>query len=70
MKELRKITYVEDEPHIREIVQLALEELGGVIMDEQGVIQLLHPEHLLSEQVRQLLSSEFRVPSSLSHETD
>jgi CheY-like chemotaxis protein len=29
MKELRRITYVEDEPHIREIVQLALEELGG-----------------------------------------
>jgi chemotaxis-related protein WspB len=44
--------------------------LGPVIMDEQGVIQLLHPEHLLSEQVRQLLSSEFRVSSSLSHETD
>jgi chemotaxis-related protein WspB len=44
--------------------------LGPVIMDEQGVIQRLHPEHLLSEQVRQLLSSEFRVSSSLSHETD
>lgn len=29
MKELQRITYVEDEPHIREIVQLALEELGG-----------------------------------------
>ena len=29
MRELQRITYVEDEPHIREIVQLALEELGG-----------------------------------------
>lgn len=29
MKELERITYIEDEPHIREIVQLALEELGG-----------------------------------------
>ena len=29
MKELQRITYIEDEPHIREIVQLALEELGG-----------------------------------------
>lgn len=29
MPELQRITYVEDEPHIREIVQLALEELGG-----------------------------------------
>lgn len=29
MNELHRITYVEDEPHIREIVQLALEELGG-----------------------------------------
>ncbi|NJM33438.1 MAG: response regulator [Rhodomicrobium sp.] len=29
MKDLQRITYVEDEPHIREIVQLALEELGG-----------------------------------------
>jgi CheY-like chemotaxis protein len=29
MQELQRITYIEDEPHIREIVQLALEELGG-----------------------------------------
>lgn len=34
--------------------------LGPVIMDEQGVIQLLHPEHLLTENVRQLLQDSLR----------
>ena len=41
--------------------------LGPVIMDEQGVIQLLHPEHLLTENVRQLLRAETAAPS---HEPD
>lgn len=41
--------------------------LGPVIMDEQGVIQLLHPEHLLTENVRQLLRAE---TEALSHEPD
>ena len=41
--------------------------LGPVIMDDQGVIQLLHPEHLLAENVRQLLRAE---PETLSHEAD
>ena len=39
MKELRRISYIEDEPHIREIVQLALEGLGGYKLQlcESGV---------------------------------
>jgi len=41
--------------------------LGPVIMDEKGVIQLLHPEHLLAENVRQLLRTE---TEALSHESD
>lgn len=41
--------------------------LGPVIMDEQGVIQLLHPEHLLTEHVRRLLQPE---TETLSHEPD
>jgi chemotaxis-related protein WspB len=41
--------------------------LGPVIMDEQGVIQLLHPEHLLADNVRQLLRAQ---PEALSHEPD
>lgn len=32
--------------------------LGPVIMDPKGVIQLLHPEHLLTENVRRLLCVE------------
>ncbi len=32
--------------------------LGPVVMDDQGVIQLLHTEHLLSETLRDLLFSE------------
>lgn len=32
--------------------------LGPVIMDAQGVIQLLHPEHLLTENIRKLLRVE------------
>jgi chemotaxis-related protein WspB len=32
--------------------------LGPVVMDDQGVIQLLHTEHLLPETVRELLFSE------------
>lgn len=35
--------------------------LGPVIMDEQGVIQLLYPEHLLTEHVRQLLRAEIEA---------
>ena len=41
--------------------------LGPVVMDEQGVIQLLHAEHLLTETVRNLLFDETRV---LPHEAD
>ncbi len=51
MKELQRITYVEDEPHIREIVQLALEELGGYTLHvcESGsqaldTIPIFHPD--------------------------
>lgn len=32
MKSLQRITFVDDEPDIREIVQLALEQLGGFTM--------------------------------------
>lgn len=32
--------------------------LGPVVMDDHGVIQLLHAEHLLTETVRHLLSAE------------
>lgn len=44
MKELQRITYVEDEPHIREIVQLTLEELGvllDVMMPDMDGVQTL-----------------------------
>jgi CheY-like chemotaxis protein len=51
MKELQRITYVEDEPHIREIVQLALEELGGFTLHvcESGpealdTVPIFHPD--------------------------
>jgi two-component system, OmpR family, response regulator len=54
MKELHRITYVEDEPHIREIVQLALEELGGFTLHvcESGIEALdtapiFHPDLVL-----------------------
>lgn len=54
MKELQRITYVEDEPHIREIVQLALEELGGYTLHvcESGAEALhtapiFHPDLVL-----------------------
>ncbi len=54
MKELQRITYVEDEPHIREIVQLALEELGGFKLQccESGMQALdtapqFHPDLVL-----------------------
>jgi two-component system, OmpR family, response regulator len=54
MKELHRITYVEDEPHIREIVQLALEELGGFTLQvcESGAEALdtapiFHPDLVL-----------------------
>ncbi len=54
MKELQRITYVEDEPHIREIVQLALEELGGFKLQccESGtqalhVVPIFHPDLVL-----------------------
>jgi chemotaxis-related protein WspB len=40
--------------------------LGPIIMDERGVIQLLRAQHLLSENVRELL---FTDDSELSHET-
>lgn len=33
MKELKRITYVEDEPDIRAIAQIALEEIGGFKLD-------------------------------------
>lgn len=32
--------------------------LGPVLMDEKGVVQLLHPQHLLTESVRRLLKTE------------
>lgn len=54
MKELQRITYVEDEPHIREIVQLALEELGGFTLHvcESGpealdTAPIFHPDLVL-----------------------
>jgi two-component system OmpR family response regulator len=54
MKELQRITYVEDEPHIREIVQLALEELGGFTLHvcESGpealdTAPMFHPDLVL-----------------------
>jgi two-component system, OmpR family, response regulator len=54
MKELQRITYVEDEPHIREIVQLALEELGGFTLQvcESGpealdMAPIFHPDLVL-----------------------
>jgi len=54
MKELQRITYVEDEPHIREIVQLALEELGGFKLHvcESGIealdtVPVFHPDLVL-----------------------
>jgi len=54
MRELNRITYVEDEPHIREIVQLALEELGGFTLHvcESGAEALdttpiFHPDLVL-----------------------
>lgn len=54
MKELQRITYVEDEPHIREIVQLALEELGGFKLQccESGsqaldTVPTFHPDLVL-----------------------
>jgi chemotaxis-related protein WspB len=37
--------------------------LGPVVMDEKGVIQLLHAEHLLSDTLRNLLFSEQVVGS-------
>ena len=33
MRELSRITYVEDEPDIREVAQIALETLGGFTLD-------------------------------------
>ena len=54
MKELQRITYIEDEPHIREIVQLALEELGGFTLHvcESGsealdTAPIFHPDLVL-----------------------
>ena len=54
MRELQRITYVEDEPHIREIVQLALEELGGFTLHvcESGpealdTAPIFHPDLVL-----------------------
>jgi CheY-like chemotaxis protein len=54
VKELQRITYVEDEPHIREIVQLALEELGGFTLHvcESGpealdTAPIFHPDLVL-----------------------
>ena len=54
MKELQRITYVEDEPHIREIVQLALEELGGFKlhvcesgMEALDTVPVFHPDLVL-----------------------
>jgi two-component system, OmpR family, response regulator len=54
MRELHRITYVEDEPHIREIVQLALEELGGFTLHccESGpealdTAPIFHPDLVL-----------------------
>lgn len=54
MKELQRITYVEDEPHIREIVQLALEELGGYTLQvcESGMealeaVPIFNPDIIL-----------------------
>lgn len=41
--------------------------LGPVVMDEKGVIQLLHADQLLTDTVRNLLLSE---PSALTHEPD
>jgi chemotaxis-related protein WspB len=40
--------------------------LGPVLMDEKGVIQLLHAQHLLAEKVRDLLLA---PETGLSHET-
>ncbi len=54
MKELHRISYIEDEPHIREIVQLALEELGGYElqvcesgMEALGVVPIFKPDIIL-----------------------
>jgi two-component system OmpR family response regulator len=54
MRELQRITYVEDEPHIREIVQLALDELGGFTLHvcESGpealdTAPIFHPDLVL-----------------------
>lgn len=33
VKELKRITYVEDEPDIREVAQIALQSLGGFTLD-------------------------------------
>lgn len=33
VRELKRITYVEDEPDIREVAQLALENIGGFSLD-------------------------------------
>ncbi|MST95312.1 MAG: purine-binding chemotaxis protein CheW [Pedosphaera sp.] len=41
--------------------------LGPVVMDAQGVIQLLHVQHLLAHNLRELLLAETRV---LTHEAD
>ena len=38
--------------------------LGPVVMDDQGVIQLLHAEHLLTETVRHLLAAETPTASA------
>ena len=39
--------------------------LGPIVMDDKGVIQLLHAQHLLAEEVRELL---FADTLELSHE--
>lgn len=41
--------------------------LGPVVMDEKGVIQRLHVQHLLSHSLRELLLAETRV---MTHEAD
>jgi chemotaxis-related protein WspB len=41
--------------------------LGPVAMDDQGVIQLLHVQHLLSSKLRELIIAETRVET---HEAD
>ena len=33
MQDLRRITLVDDEPHIREIIRIALEQIGGFTVD-------------------------------------